>query len=84
MDASIRVTLKQDEPMTVAYFGAIGGIDQVPAAFNKLYNWIRGKGYRAKGPAMLVYYDLPGQVDENDIRWENRKGSIEGTTLEKF
>ncbi len=72
MDSSVKVTLKQDEPMTVVYFGAKGGMSRVPAAFNKLYSWIREKGYKAKGPAMLVYYDLPGQVDEDDIRWELR------------
>ena len=72
MGLSIQVTLKQDEPMTVAYYSARGGMDQVPSAFNKLYSWIREKGYKAKGPAILVYYDLPGQVQEKDLRWELR------------
>ena len=72
MESSTEVTLKQDEPMTVAYLGATGGLSKVPEAFNKLYGWIKEKGYKAKGPAILVYYDLPGQVQEDNIRWELR------------
>ena len=45
MAPAIKVTLKQTEPVTVAYPGMQGSISGIPAAFNRLYSWINEKGY---------------------------------------
>jgi AraC family transcriptional regulator len=59
-------------PMMVAFISMKGPYDQIPAAFGKLYGWISEKGYRPDGPAMAVYYTIPGQTPEDKSLWELR------------
>ena len=72
MSLSIEVTVKQTEPMTVAFLGVKGHFSQIPTAFSRLYSWISEKGYTPHGPAIAVYYDVPGQVPDDQLRWELR------------
>ena len=72
MSLSIKVTVKQTEPMTVAFLGVKGHFSQIPTAFSRLYSWISEKGYTPHGPAIAVYYDVPGQVPDDQLRWELR------------
>ena len=72
MSDSIEVSIKQMEPVTVAFLGVKGHFSQIPTAFGRLYSWISEKGYTPRGPAITVYYDVPGQVPDDQLRWELR------------
>ena len=72
MSLSIKVTIKQTEPMTVAFLSVKGHFSQIPTAFGRLYSWISEKGYTPRGPAIMVYYDIPGQVPDDQLSWELR------------
>lgn len=72
MGSAIEVTVKKTEPATVAFIAVKGHFDQIPTAFGRLYSWIGEKGYKAHGPAIAVYYDIPGQVPDDELRWELR------------
>ena len=72
MSSLIKATVKQTEPMTVAFLSVKGHFSQIPTAFGRLYSWISEKGYKPRGPAITVYYDVPGQVPDDQLRWELR------------
>ena len=72
MNSAIEVTVKKTTPMTVAFITVKGHFNQIPAAFGRLYNWTSEKGYKALGPSIAVYYDIPGQVPDDELRWELR------------
>lgn len=72
MSPLLEVTIRQTEPMTVAFLSVKGHFSQIPTTFGKLYNWISEKGYKPRGPAITVYYDVPGQVPDDQLRWELR------------
>ncbi|HEY33662.1 MAG TPA: GyrI-like domain-containing protein [Dehalococcoidia bacterium] len=72
MSPAIEAAVKKTEPMTVAFIAVKGHFEQIPTAFNRLYGWISEKGYKARGPAITVYYDIPGQVPDDELRWELR------------
>ena len=58
--------------MTVAFINVKGHYSQIPAAFGKLYGWIGQQGFKPIGPAMAVYYNIPGQVPDEQLSWELR------------
>lgn len=70
--ASIDVKIKDIKPMTVAFIRVKGHFSQIPTAFGKLYNWIAQRGYKPVGPAIAVYYNIPGQVPDEQLSWELR------------
>ena len=72
MSASIKTTVKKTRPVTVAFIRVKGSFTQIPACFGKLYGWIMEKGYKPSGPAMAVYYTVPGQVPDDQLVWELR------------
>jgi effector-binding domain-containing protein len=65
-------TVKTIESMTVAFIQVTGHFSQIPAAFGKLYIWISENGYKPVGPSIAVYYNIPGQVPDNELQWELR------------
>ena len=69
---SIDVKIKDIEPMTVAFISVKGHFSQIPTAFGKLYGWIVQRGYKPVGPAMAIYYNIPGQVPDEQLSWELR------------
>jgi len=81
MSVSIKVEVKQVKPMTVAYLNVKGHFGQIPAAFNRLYSWINEKGYIAHGPAIAVFHDIPGQVPDDQVRWELRSRVTDDTPV---
>ena len=81
MSSAIAVTIKKTRPMTVAFITVKGRLGQIPTAFGRLYSWISEKGYKARGPAIAVYYDIPGQVPDDELRWELRS-QISGDIVE--
>ena len=72
MSISIDVKIKDISPMTVAFLSAKGHFNQIPTAFGRLYGWITDNGYKPRGPAIAVYHDVPGQVPDDELRWELR------------
>ena len=68
----IKPILKDTVPLTVAFIKVKGHFNQIPEAFSKLYTWITEKGYKPNGPAIAVYYNIPGQVPDNELEWELR------------
>jgi len=69
---SIQVTVKDTEPMTMAFLSKKGSYTQISTAFGQLYGWIGQKGYIPSGPPMGVYFNAPGQVPEDQLLWELR------------
>ena len=72
MNLSIDIKVKDIKPMTVAFINVKGHYSQIPATFEKLYGWIAQKGYKPIGPAIAVYYNIPGQVPDDELSWELR------------
>ena len=72
MDNSIDVKIKDINPMTVAFVNIKGDFSQIPMTFQKLYGWITKKGYKPIGPSIAVYYNIPGEVPDEQLRWELR------------
>jgi effector-binding domain-containing protein len=68
----VEVVVKRIGPVTVAFNGVTGGYDRIPDAFGKLYDWIGRKGYKPRGPAIMVYHTVPGEVSDAEARWEVR------------
>ena len=73
-------TLKEIKPMTVAFIKVKGHFNQIPTAFNKLYTWINEMEYKPCGPSIVVYYNIPGQVPDNELEWELRSKISEGVS----
>ena len=57
-------------PMIVAFINVIGDFNQIPKIFQKLYGWISQKGYKPIGPSIAVYYNIPGEVPNEQLNWE--------------
>ena len=72
MTSPIQVTVKQTEPVTVAFLPMKGPYTMISGAFGKLYSWIGEKGYVPSGPPSGVYFNAPGQVPDAELLWELR------------
>jgi len=72
MNTSIDVKIKDISQMTVAFINVTGDFSQIPTTFQKLYGWINRKGYKSIGPSIAVYYNIPGEVPDEQLNWELR------------
>jgi effector-binding domain-containing protein len=72
MGLTIDVKVKDISPMTVAFINMKGNFSQIPATFQKLYGWIVQRGYKPVGPSIAVYYNIPGEVPDEELSWELR------------
>ena len=72
MHPSIDVKIKDINPMTVAFIKVKGDFSQIPVTFQKLYGWITRKDYKPIGPSIAVYYNIPGEVPDEQLSWELR------------
>lgn len=72
MTSPIQVTIKQTEPITVAFLSMKGPYTQISEAFGKLYSWIGEKGLMPAGPPLGLYFNMPGQVPDEELLWELR------------
>ena len=72
MNPSIDVKTKDINPMLVAFIKVTGDFGQIPTTFQKLYGWINKKGYKPIGPSIAVYYNIPGEVPNEQLNWELR------------
>jgi len=72
MNPSIDVKIEDIKPMAVAFISVTGDFSQIPMTFQKLYDWINRKGYKPIGPSIAVYYNIPGEVPDEQLSWELR------------
>ena len=72
MASQTEVTVKDTEPMTVAFLSKKGSYTQINTAFGQRYRWIGQEGYIPSGPPMGVHFNAPGQVPEEQLLWELR------------
>jgi AraC family transcriptional regulator len=72
MAPSIQVTVKEVAPTTVAFINMKGPFSQMGEAFGKLYVWIGQKGYIPSGPPSGLYFNVPGQIPDDQLLWELR------------
>ena len=72
MTSPIQVTIKETEPLTVAFLSMKGPYTQISEAFGKLYSWMGQKGLMPAGPPLGLYFNVPGQVPDEELLWELR------------
>jgi len=72
VNTSIDVKIKDINSMTVAFINVKGDFRQIPMTFQKLYGWIAQKGYEPIGPSIAIYYNIPGEVPDDQLSWELR------------
>ena len=72
MTSPIQVTIKETEPITVAFLSMKGPYTQISEAFGKLYSWMGEKGLMPAGPPLGLYFNVPGQVPDEELLWELR------------
>ena len=72
MSSHIEVTIDNREPRTVAFVSMKGPFTHMGEALVKLYGWIEEKGYITAGHPSVVYFNFPGQVTDDELRWELR------------
>lgn len=64
------VSVKQTEPMTVAYVARKGSFRAIGEAMSSLYGWMAQKGYTPSGPPRGTFYNAPGEVAEEELAWK--------------
>ena len=64
------VTVKQTEPILVAFLAKTGSFDQMGAAIGSLYQWLGAQGYTPAGPLRGTFYNAPGEVPEEELAWK--------------
>lgn len=69
-DPPTRILLKRTEPRSVAAMRHTGPLEEIPATVMGLIGQVAAGGYDMTGPLMVVYYDSPGEVSEEELRWE--------------
>jgi len=72
VNTSIDVKIKDINSMTVAFINVKSDFSQIPLTFQKLYGWIAQKGYEPIGPSIAIYYNIPGEVPDDQLSWELR------------
>jgi len=80
MNSSIDVKIKDINPMTVAFINVKGNFSQIPMTFQRLYGWIANKDYKPIGPSIAVYYNVPGDVPDEQLSWELRSQLLGNVT----
>jgi AraC family transcriptional regulator len=63
-------SIKQTEPMAVAYISMRGPYQQIPLAMGMLYGWVQRRGLEPTGVPMGVYMSEPQTVPESEAVWE--------------
>lgn len=63
------VSVKQTEPITVAYVARKGSFDTIGEAMGALFGWMAQQGYAPAGPPRGTFYHAPGQVPEEELTW---------------
>jgi effector-binding domain-containing protein len=64
--------IKKTEPGTVAFIAMKGSLSLTNSAFGKLYTFVAESGFIPAVPPSRVYFNVPGQVPEQELKWELR------------
>ena len=70
MSSHIEVTLKKAAERTVAFHAMKGSYSRMPDAFGQLFSWTDREGYRSAGPPSAMFFNVPGQVPDEELLWE--------------
>ena len=63
-------SIKQTEPMTVAFLPMRGAYRQVPLALGRLYAWVSQQGLTPAGMPVAEYLSNPQVTPEDEALWE--------------
>jgi len=63
---------KKTQSVTVAFIAVQGSLSLTNSAFGKLYAFIAKEGFLPAGSPSRLYLNIPGQVPEQELRWELR------------
>jgi AraC family transcriptional regulator len=63
-------TVKQTQPMTVAFISMKGSLSLIDSAFGRLFSFVAESGFLPAGPPSGVYFNAPGEVPEQEMKWE--------------
>ena len=66
----IEVTVKETEPMTVAFAAMRGAYAQIPDAMSRVYGYAGQSGLVPAGMPHAVYFTPPEQGPESEAVWE--------------
>jgi len=64
--------IKKTVPMTVAFIAVKGPFSLINTAFGNLFTFIADNGFIPAGPPSRIYFNVPGQVPEQELKWELR------------
>ncbi len=64
------VTVKQTDPMTVAFLSVQGPYEMIPEAFGRLYGRLQAEGLMPTGAPHAVFHSDPTEVPEDRAAWE--------------
>jgi AraC family transcriptional regulator len=64
--------IKKTEPITVAFIVMKGSLSMINSAFGKLYTFLAEEGFIPAGPPSGIYFNAPGEVPEQELKWELR------------
>ena len=64
--------IKKTEPLTVAFIAMKGSLSLTNSAFGNLYAFVAESGFIPAVPPSRVYFNVPGQVPEQELKWELR------------
>jgi effector-binding domain-containing protein len=65
-------TVKKTVPITVAFIAMKGSLSLINSAFGKLYTFVAEAGFIPAVPPSRIYFNIPGQVPEQELKWELR------------
>ena len=68
----IQASVKETQPMTVAFLAMQGPYAQMPQAMGQLYGYVGAKGMTPTGMPHAVYFTAPDEGPESEARWELR------------
>ena len=66
------VAIKKIAPTIVAFVAMKGSLSLINSAFGKLYTFVAEAGFIPAIPPSRVYFNIPGRVPEQDLKWELR------------
>jgi effector-binding domain-containing protein len=63
-------TIKQTDPVTVAYKAMRGEYAQIPEGYRSLYTWVDHYGLRPTGAPQAIFLTMPEITPEGAAEWE--------------
>jgi len=66
----LEASIKQTEPMTVAFKVMRGSYNQIPEGYGQLYGWVGHYGLQPAGMPAAIYLTIPDVTPEAEAEWE--------------